>query len=358
MTIAVTAFISLYASLLSLIFGYDEAELVFVGDAMQHSAQLDAARVGKTDYDYSHYFDSLPACVTMADLAVVNLETPVGNPPYTGYPCFNAPSQFATALRDAGFDLFLTANNHTLDHGAKGVHNTIEHLDTIGVHHIGTYHNKTARDTIVPLVLTVNNIKIAFLNYTYGTNGISPSQGVSVDYIDRSAIKADVATARANGAEAVIVCIHWGDEYVLLPNKNQRNTADFLEALGVDMIIGSHPHVIQPMELRPNKYYPDKNIFIVYSLGNFVSNMKTPDTRGGALARAVLKRADDGSVTVDRADYRLLFTIPGLSPKDNYKVLQARRVDIPQWRDRAKMFVRRACDIFNKHNIGVQEATD
>lgn len=348
----------LYVSILSLIFGYDEAELVFVGDAMQHSAQLDAARTGKNTYDYSNYFKALPPCVAMADLAVVNLETPVSNPPYSGYPCFNAPVDFAGALKDAGFDLFLTANNHTLDRGAAGLRKTIANLDTLGVKHLGTYACDSARTKALPLIMTVNNIKVGFLNYTYGTNGINPSQGVVVDYIDRDRIKADVDSTRAAGAEAIAVCIHWGDEYVLLPNKSQKRTADFLEAIGVDMIIGSHPHVIQPMELRPNKYYPEKNVFIVYSLGNFVSNMKTPDTRGGALARVRLKRSEDNKIIVDGADYKLLFTVPGNSPKNSFKVLEADKVDDPAWKSKAETFISRAKAIFDRHNIAVPESTE
>lgn len=358
MTGAVAALLPLYVSILSLIFGYDEAELVFVGDAMQHSAQLDAARSGKNTYDYSSYFASLPPCVAMADLAVVNLETPVSRPPYSGYPCFNAPVEFANALKNAGFDLFLTANNHTLDRGANGLRNTIANLDSLGVRHLGTYADDRARETALPLIVEVNNIKIGFLNYTYGTNGINPTQGVVVDYIDRDRIKADVDSARAAGAETIAVCIHWGDEYVLLPNKSQQRTADFLEALGVDMIIGSHPHVIQPMELRPNRYYPEKNVFLVYSLGNFVSNMKTPDTRGGALARVRLKRGDDKKISVSEADYRLLFTVPGNSPKNNFKVIEAGKVDDPSWKAKAETFVRRAKAIFDKHNIAVPEAVE
>lgn len=350
--------VPLYVSILSLIFGFDEAELVFAGDAMQHQAQLDASRNGKNSYEYTGYFDGLPSCVAMADLAIVNLEAPVSSPSYSGYPCFNAPPAFAQALKDAGFDIFLTANNHTLDRGARGLRATVANLDSMEVIHLGTYPDMAARQATLPLIREVNNIKIAFLNYTYGTNGINPTDGVVVDYIDRDRIKADVDSARAAGAEAIAVCIHWGDEYVLLPNKQQKNTADFLEAIGVDMIIGAHPHVIQPMELRPNRYHPEKNVFLVYSLGNFVSNMKTPDTRGGAIARVKLRRGDDNIISVTEADYKLIFTIPGTSPASNFRVVEAKEVDNPAWRQRAQTFISRAKGIFDKHNIGVPEASE
>ena len=346
--------IPLFTALASLVFGNSEADLVFVGDAMQHQAQLDAARKGK-DYDYTGYFDDIKPFVSVADYAVVNLETPVSTPPYSGYPCFNAPPAFLDALADAGFDLFLTANNHTLDRGARGLRKTIEELDVRRLAHTGTFANDSARAESVPMIVNVNDFKIGFLNYTYGTNGISPRDGVVVDYIDRPAIRRDVENSRKAGAELICVCVHWGDEYKLLPNASQRYLADFLEAIGVDMIIGGHPHVIQPMELRPNKYYPDKNILLVYSLGNFVSNMKTADTRGGALAHVKLFRGDDKKPMVQSAVYRLLFTIPGTPGSSNYRVMEADSVKDSAWRARAAEFSRRARQIFDKHNIAVPE---
>lgn len=346
--------IPLFTSLASLVFGNSEADLVFVGDAMQHQAQLDAARKGK-DYDYTGYFDDIKPFVSVADYAVVNLETPVSTPPYSGYPCFNAPPAFLDALADAGFDLFLTANNHTLDRGARGLRKTIEELDVRRLAHTGTFANDSARAESVPMIVNVNDFKIGFLNYTYGTNGISPRDGVVVDYIDRPAIRRDVENSRKAGAELICVCVHWGDEYKLLPNASQRYLADFLEAIGVDMIIGGHPHVIQPMELRHNKYYPDKNILLVYSLGNFVSNMKTADTRGGALAHVKLFRGDDKKPMVQSAVYRLLFTIPGTPGSSNYRVMEADSVKDSAWRARAAEFSRRARQIFDKHNIAVPE---
>ncbi|MDE6526060.1 MAG: CapA family protein [Muribaculaceae bacterium] len=345
----------LFTSLTSLIFGYDEADLIFVGDAMQHKAQLEAARSGN-GYDYSGYFDAISPIISVADLAVVNLETPVGAAPHTGYPCFNAPAEFVDALAEAGFDLFLTANNHTLDRGCRGLRSTIDILDNKKLRHIGTYTDSVARTEALPAIIEVNKFKIGFLNYTYGTNGIQPRDGVIVDYIDRSLIKADVEAARKSGAELVCVCIHWGDEYRLLPNKAQQHLADFLEAIGVDMIIGAHPHVIQPMELRPNRYYPERNVLLVYSLGNFVSNMKTADTRGGAMLHVKLFRGDDKKATVKDADYRLLFTVPGTCPSDNFRVMEADSVKIPAWQGRASEFGRRARAVFDKHNVGIKEA--
>lgn len=345
----------LFASLLSLIFGYDEAELIFAGDAMQHKAQIDAAKTTEGTYDYSRCFEDIADIVRCADYAVVNLETPVGAPPYSGYPCFSAPVSFVDALSDAGFDMFLTANNHTLDRGAKGLRSTISELDARKLDHLGTYGDVSSRTTAIPKVVNVQGFRIGFLNYTYGTNGIEPRDGVAVDYIDKETIKTDVEASRAAGAELIAVCIHWGDEYRLLPNAAQKNLADYLESLGIDMIIGGHPHVIQPMEFRPNKYFPQKNLLLVYSLGNFISNMKTPDTRGGAIARVKLFRGDDRKPCLKEACYRLVFTIPGTTPSDNFRLLEPDRVKSTVWQGRASLFGKRAREIFDKHNIGVPE---
>lgn len=332
----------------------NEVSLLFAGDAMQHKAQLDAARSGK-NYDYTQTFEAVDSIISAADYAVVNLETPVGAPPHTGYPCFNAPPEFVDALADAGFDMMLTANNHTLDRGAKGLRSTIKELDARRIAHVGTYDNDSARNAALPLIADVKGYKIGFLNYTYGTNGISPRDGVSVDYIDRGLIKKDVDSARAAGAELVVACIHWGDEYKLLPNASQRALADYVESLGVDMLIGGHPHVIQPMELRPNRYADNRNFLLVYSLGNFISNMKTADTRGGAMLHVTLARDSVHKAYVKDAAYRLVFTVPGVSPQNNYRLLEADSVKSPQWRDKAAEFSRRARKIFDAHNVSVPE---
>ena len=235
---------------------------------------------------------------------------------------------------------------------APGENETVVVPDTLASIQWGDGVNK---EGLLKAIKDINGFKVGFLNYTYGTNGISPRDGVVVDYIDREQIKADADSTRNAGAELLCVCIHWGDEYKLLPNKTQKQLADFLEAIGVDMIIGAHPHVIQPMELRPNRYYPEKNVLLVYSLGNFISNMKTADTRGGALVSAKLFRGDDKTARVSAADYRLLFTVPGTSPASNYRLMEADSVSAPQWKAKAQEFASRARGIFNTHNIGVGE---
>lgn len=339
-----------FMTLFNLIFGYDEAEILFAGDAMQHQAQLDAARTGRNAYDYSGCFSEIAPMIKSADYAVVNLETPLGNTNHTGYPCFNAPADYAYALKEAGFNMMLTANNHTLDRRDNGVRSTIAYLDKAEIDHLGTYRNQAARDSIHPYIRRISGIDVGFLNYTYGTNGITVSSDVVVDYIEKDLIRRDVERLKKAGAEILAVTIHWGDEYNMVNNKSQRNLADFLMDLGVDMIIGSHPHVIQPMEIRYNEV-SGKNTLIVYSLGNFISNMKTRDTRGGAVVRARLVRGEDGVARLESASYRLVFTVPA-DGKNNFMLVDAEDYD-GAYCGACKEFVKSAENIFSRYNIGV-----
>ena len=348
-----TALLSLILNIVAMASGQgSDVELLFAGDAMQHQAQIDAARRPDGTYDYSDCFRDVAPLIQSADFAVVNLETPVGSSgPYSGYPCFHAPASFVDALADSGFDLFLTANNHTLDRRSRGLKSTVDELNARCIYHTGTYRDAAERAASQPLIIPIKGIRIGFLNYTYGTNGIEPDGGVVVDYIDRRRIADDIALARKAGAEAIAVAVHWGDEYRLLPNQSQKSLADFLVGQGVDLIIGGHPHVIQPMEVVHSDKY-DKDVLVVYSLGNFISNMKTRDTRGGAFVRARLRRMPDGKVRFSGADWQLHFTIPSGGGR-NYHVVPADSIDMPQWQPHAREFRRAACDIFHRHNINV-----
>lgn len=333
------------------------ADLVFVGDAMQHQAQLDRALElgGGKKYDYTGCFSLIAPTITEADYAVCNLEVPLGGgPDYTGYPCFSAPDSYAEALKDAGFDLFLTANNHCLDRRDKAARRTLTALDNLGVDHIGTYHDAQDRADKVPFIKTINGIKFGFLNYTYGTNGIEPTQGAEISLIDKNKMAEEIKKTREAGAEIVVVTMHWGVEYVLLQNRNQEELADFLVDQGADLIIGSHPHVIQPMKVVRNEK-EGKDVLVVYSLGNFISNMKTADTTGGALVRVRVERDSTGSARFKSADYDTFFSAKPAGGRSNFTV-------IPSWMPEKipagqkgtwDIFNRGASRIFDAHNINV-----
>lgn len=261
--------------------------LLFVGDLMQHQAQIDAARTSNGKFDYSPYFSLVKKQISQADIAIANLEVTLGGKPYSGYPAFSAPDEYLFAIKDAGFDILLTANNHCLDRGKRGLERTISMLDSLSIPYIGTYQNSSKRKQHYPLFIRKKGFCIAFLNYTYGTNGIEVTPPNIVNYIDRDIILQDIRSAQAKQPDAIIACMHWGEEYKLLPSQEQRELACWLLEQGVTHIIGSHPHVIQPMELR---LHGNQQHVIVYSLGNFISNMSAPNTDGGLIFTMQLEK--------------------------------------------------------------------
>lgn len=261
--------------------------LLFVGDLMQHQAQIDAARTSGGKYDYSSYFSLVKKEISRADIAIGNLEVTLGGKPYRGYPTFSAPDEYLQAIKDAGFDVLLTANNHCLDRGKKGLERTIAQMDSLSIPHAGTYRNSMERRQHYPLFIRKKGFCIAILNYTYGTNGIKASAPNIVNYINKETILKDIHSAQAVRPDAIIACMHWGEEYQSLPNHAQRELADWLLEQGVTHIIGSHPHVIQPMELRKDG---NQQHAVVYSLGNFISNMSTANTDGGLIFTLELEK--------------------------------------------------------------------
>jgi poly-gamma-glutamate synthesis protein (capsule biosynthesis protein) len=329
------------------------AELLFAGDAMQHQAQIDQARLrGDGGYDYSDCFTYIAPTVTEADYAVCNLEVPLGGgPDYTGYPCFSAPDSYAEALRDAGFDMFMTANNHSLDRRDRAARRTLVALDSLGIDHVGSYRDSLDREEKVPFIKNIKGFKIGFLNYTYGTNGIPPQDGVEIALIDRERMAREIRKTREAGAEILVVMVHWGVEYVLLQNRNQEELADFLVDQGVDLIIGGHPHVIQPMKVVHNEK-EGKDVLVVYSLGNLISNMKTADTRGGALVRARIERDAEGKARFKSADYDTFFSAKPTGPASNFTVIPSWMPDKIPAAQRAhwQLFDRGAQRIFDAHN--------
>ncbi len=344
-----------------------EVVLLFAGDAMQHKAQLDAADNGDGTYSYIECFEPVKELIQDADFATVNLETPLGGRPYRGYPCFSAPDSYAEALVETGFDLILTANNHTLDVRDRGVKRTIATLDSLAIPHIGSYTSASERENKLPFIINIKGYRVGFLNYTYGTNGIGIQGDVVVDYIDKELIARDISLSRKAGAEILCVAMHWGDEYQLLPNKYQKTLAKWLCDQGVDIIFGGHPHVVQPMELIDNKITGRKTA-LFYSLGNFISNMKTRDTRGGAISRVVLKRDSIGRAYVDDLSYELVFTVPPIKNGDTFRLYPVddaifdgssncdnkSEFILPKHIiEKRNAFVSSATNIFNQHNKNV-----
>lgn len=259
----------------------EKVRLLFVGDMMQHQPQINAAARADTTggYDYSDCFRLMTPMTEWADASVCNFEVTLAGQPYKGYPTFSAPDEFLDAMVETGFDVYLTANNHCCDRRQKGLERTIAQMLQRNLQQAGTYTDAEDRAERYPLIVERKGMKIAMLNYTYGTNGIKPTAPNVVNYIDTTQIKLDIASARHLEADYIITCIHWGIEYQNKQNAEQTALAYWLIDNGVDHVIGSHPHVVQPIE----KYRtPDgREHLIVYSLGNVISNQQRPGTTGG-----------------------------------------------------------------------------
>ena len=328
----------LMLSVVSLLQSNHTVNLMFVGDAMQHAPQITAAQQPDGTYDYTPCFQYIEDDVRWADLAVVNLECPLAGRPYTGYPCFSAPDSY----------------NHCLDRRDKGLVRTYHALDSMGIAHIGTYPNEQERANRIPYIVTIKGLKIAFLDYTYGTNGIPIQGDVIVDFIDQQQIADDIALARERGAHAICVNLHWGIEYQLKPVASQRTLADWLVTQGVDLIIGGHPHVVEPMEVRHSEEY-DKDVLLVYSMGNFISNQSDIDTRGGAMVKVSLRMENGHAVIVDPR-YKLFFVQKPVAHGQNYVLIPEARPDLlrPDSKAEFTRFMQRTHNLVMSNNKGVE----
>lgn len=267
------------------------ARLLFAGDVMAHLPQTVAARRPDGTYDFFEQFRFVKPRFDAADLVTVNLETTLSpTAPYTGYPCFRTPSALAHALRRAGVDVAVTANNHCCDAGARGIAATLAALDDAGIRHTGTFVDTLRHGADHPLRFERNGIRFALFGYTYGTNGLPVPAGTTVNRIDTTAIGRDLATIDQLTTDCVIAFVHWGNEYERRPSREQRRLAAFLRRHGADLVIGSHPHVVQPVEA-------DSTGAVFYSLGNFVSNQRRRHCDGGLMAEVeVVKRVADGAM--------------------------------------------------------------
>jgi poly-gamma-glutamate capsule biosynthesis protein CapA/YwtB (metallophosphatase superfamily) len=240
-----------------------------VGDILIHQPVYQDAFNG-ADYNFDPIFEQVKPLMEKPDILSANQESMLGGLEMglSGYPRFNSPHQVANALLDTGVDIVSTANNHSLDKGEKGIHSESAYLDQIGLPHVGSFINAADRQKL--RLIDKNGIKLAFLAYTYGTNGIPLPKGKDylVNLINKDVMKAEIARAKTQ-ADVVVMSLHWGNEYQRIPTNAQRELAQFLANEGVDIILGSHPHVLQPMEWIKTK--DGRKSFVIYSLGNFIS---------------------------------------------------------------------------------------
>jgi poly-gamma-glutamate capsule biosynthesis protein CapA/YwtB (metallophosphatase superfamily) len=346
-------------------FGQDTTRisLLFAGDIMGHDSQIASAYVpSKKKYDYSSCFRLLAPYIRSADLSFANLEVTLAGPPYKGYPQFSSPDALAIALKDMGFDALVTSNNHCVDRGKKGLERTVRILDSLNIPHTGTFKDSASRAATYPLMLYKNGFTIALLNYTYGTNGLPVHRPNIVNTIDTALIRKDIIKAKESKPDIIIVFTHWGSEYQSLPSKAQKDVTEFCFRHGAQLVIGAHPHVIQPMEWRK-----EENQFVAYSLGNFVSGQRKRYTDGGSIAYLELEKVihkPDSSVTrIDSAGYYLAwvhrtadaakdyYMVPGSG--DNKKNLDF--IKTPSAQEAYKVFLKDSRLLSNKYNKNVKE---
>lgn len=287
--------------------------MTVTGDVLCHNTNFWDAYDSKTDkYDFSYTFEDITKYFENADVVVGTLEANFAGKSvgYSNYPLFNAPEDLATDLKELGFDVMATANNHCLDKGFSGLVNTLAELDKVGIEHVGTYANQ--EDSQKYLIKDVNGIKIAFLNYTYGTNGIAIPTGkeYAINLIDKDKIKNDLDNVKKESVDVICVNMHWGQEYKLTPTAEQEELADFLFTNGVDLILGSHTHCLEPMEKRTVTLEDGstKDGFIIYSLGNFMSGQNAEHTRQSIILNIQLtKSGKDDSISIDSVDYTPIY---------------------------------------------------
>ncbi len=294
--------------------------LTFVGDIMCHGPEFESAKVAADSFDFRPMFGAVKNFLSSSDLTFGNLETTIAgkNFKYSGYPLFNSPSALLYALKDAGFDILFTSNNHCMDRGEKGILNTIKKIRDNSLSYAGTNESQHDRDSI--RTFDVHGIKIAVLAYTYGVNGnyIPKNAGYLVNLIDTLRIKNDIRSARAKSIDVILVYFHFGMEYQRQPNSYQQEIVKHAIAYGANIIIGSHPHVIEPVQYFQSK---DRNFpegIVAYSLGNFISNQRWRYSDCGVILNLTLtKNIISKRVSISKTDFIPTWVFKGKAVKEN-----------------------------------------
>ena len=302
-----------------------------IGDTLCHNTQYwDAYNSSTKQYDFSYVYDDIKDYTSSADITIGSLETTFAGEDrgYSNYPVFNSPDSLATGLKDIGVDVISLAGNHALDYGYSGICRTIDVLDNVGISHLGTY--KSAEDQDKILIKDVKGVKIAFINYTYGTNGIPvPSdKPYCLNLIDKDLISKQIKQAKEQNVDMIVACMHWGTEYKTSANDEQKELADFLFKSGVDIILGNHPHVIEPMEKKTITLDDGstKDVFVVYALGNFTADQRAEITRDSAILNLDITKDSDGKILINKVSYVPIYMYKNSAAKvHKFKILDIER---------------------------------
>ena len=278
-----------------------EITINLVGDLMCHLPQTKNAEVNKGVYDFKPSFEYIKPYLQNADLTIGNLETTFAGTalPYAGYPAFNSPDAYCEALKDAGFDFLVTANNHSMDTREAGLLRTVEVIKKYNLGYAGTYLSKEDHDSL--RILNIKGIKLGILNYTYGTNGSYPTDAHNymLNVIDSTGITNAIKSCKKKGADAILVFYHMGVENISEPTIAQKNAVKYALDAGANIVIGAHPHVIGPTTTQFSKAIND-TVFIAYSLGNFLSNQYWRYTDAGVILKLTIQK----NVTKNTTSYK------------------------------------------------------
>ncbi|WP_240390568.1 CapA family protein [Bacillus sp. Y1] len=291
-----------------------------IGDILIHDWVYEDAQTGN-GYDFHPMFEQVSATLSQPDILLANQETILGGVELgiSSYPMFNSPVEIGSAIKDSGVDIVSTANNHSLDKREKGLLTSLTNLDQLGIPSVGTYSSAEDQQTLT--MMEKNGIKVAYLSYTYGTNGMPIPEGKDylVNLIDKEAMKNEIHRAR-EAADITIMSIHWGNEYQRFPTDEQEELAQFLVDEGVDIIFGHHPHVLQPMEWL--KASDGRQALVVYSLGNFLSGqMRDYKDIGGMASIRVTKQINTDGTSIRLSDPGFFPTYVSNQRLQNYRVV-------------------------------------
>ncbi len=268
-----------------------EITINLTGDLMCHLPQTNNARLGSGEYDFTPSFEYVKPYLQDADITIGNLETTFAGTgqPYAGYPAFNSPDAYCKAIKEAGFDFLVTANNHSMDTREAGLLRTIDIIKKNKLGYAGTYLDQRDHDSI--RILNIKGVRLAILNYTYGTNGSYPeaSHKYMLNVIDSAGITDAVKAAKQKGADIVLVFYHMGLENVTEPTQSQKDAVKFAVNAGASLVIGAHPHVVGPTKTIYSDVTKD-TVFIAYSLGNFLSNQYWRFTDAGVILKVTVQK--------------------------------------------------------------------
>ena len=294
--------------------GLRSVRMRVIGDIMFCQSQLVYAR--DSGYDFHNQFSMIADQLANADYTMGNMEGTIGkykSSNYSGYPQFNAPDVALQPLKDAGIDFLTLANNHMLDRWSGGVKNTVDWVEQYGFAHVGAYRTQAEKDK--PVIYEVGGIKFGFVAYTHSTNtmerrGTDADAVALVPYIQKADFAADVKKLRDAGAEVVIAFPHWGKEYVRTPDDSQKKYAKQLAEAGVDIIIGSHSHMVQPMGYQTvaTANGGSRQVFTMFSMGNFISDHTVQYTDNGVILDFTVNEHQDGTFTCDSVGYIPTYT--------------------------------------------------